>query len=174
MTKDEFEKVVYEYGNDMFNFCCYLTLNRELASELYQETFLKAFELRNKIKKDGNIKSYLLSVAMNIWKNSVSKKMRRNKIAPTVDYEKSKEMLGDDKGEVLEEYIEKELIMEVKAAGDKLPDKQRMVVLLHYMGNESTESIARILHIPKGTVLSRLSKARENLRKEMEARGYEI
>lgn len=43
--------------------------NRPEAEELYQDTFLKTLELLDKIQKDGNPKSYLLSVAIRIWKN---------------------------------------------------------------------------------------------------------
>ncbi len=173
MKRSEFEVVVNEYGNDLFKFCCYLTLDKDLASELYQETFLRAFQINDRLEKISNKKAFLLGIAANVWKNSITKKMRRQRLAPVADYEEHKERLAVD-GSVLEEYIEAELIEEVKRAVDRLPDKQRLVVLLHYMEDMPTTDIAGVLHIPKGTVLSRLAKARESLRKEMEARGYEI
>ena len=49
---------------------------------MYQDTFLKTLELLDKIQKDGNPKSYLLSVAIRIWKNRNRKINRRNSIAP--------------------------------------------------------------------------------------------
>ena len=41
------------------------------------------------------------------------------------------------------------------------------------LGNYSAKEISEILHIPRGTVLSRLAKARENIKKELEGNGYE-
>ena len=46
-----------------------------------QDTFLKALEMLDKIQKEGNPKSYLLSVAIRIWKKRNRKINRRNSIA---------------------------------------------------------------------------------------------
>ena len=51
---------------------------------------------------------------------------------------------------------------------DNLPEKQRQVITLFYAGELSLEEISKVLKIPKGTVKSRLHKAKEELRKEME------
>lgn len=49
-----------------------------------------------------------------------------------------------------------------------LPDKMKVTVLLYYMEERSVEQIADILHIPRGTVKSRLHQARKILEKELE------
>lgn len=82
MTIQELEQFIATYGTDIYSFCVYLTGNRPEAEELYQDTFLKTLELLDKIQKDGNPKSYLLSVAIRIWKNRNRKINRRNSIAP--------------------------------------------------------------------------------------------
>ena len=69
MTKLELEQCIEEYGTDIYSFCLHLTGNRQQADELYQETFLKAVEKRSEILSDGNVKSYLLSVAVRLWRN---------------------------------------------------------------------------------------------------------
>lgn len=51
---------------------------------------------------------------------------------------------------------------------EKLPDKMKVTVLLYYMEERSVEQIADILQIPRGTVKSRLHKARKRLEKELE------
>ena len=75
-----------------------------------------------------------------------------------------------DIGNILEQEVGRDVMTAVK----QLPDKQRVVVLLHYTQDYSTGEIAGILHIPRGTVLSRLAKARQNIRSYLEGRGYEI
>ena len=77
MTIQELEQFIATYGTDIYSFCVYLTGNRPEAEELYQDTFLKTLELLDKIQKDGNPKSYLLSVAIRIWKNRNRKINRR-------------------------------------------------------------------------------------------------
>lgn len=56
----------------------------------------------------------------------------------------------------------------------KIKDKYRIVVELHYAMDLTASQIADILKIPKGTVESRLYKARKLLRNRMEELGYEI
>lgn len=73
MTIQELEQFIATYGTDIYSFCVYLTGNRPEAEELYQDTFLKTLELLDKIQKDGNPKSYLLSVAIRIWKIGTGK-----------------------------------------------------------------------------------------------------
>ena len=80
----------------------------------------------------------------------------------------------DNKGDILDVYVENEILNNVRYAIDDLPEKQRIVVILHYCEEFTTEEISKILHIPKGMVLSRLAKARKIIKKEMEMKGYEV
>ena len=62
MLVKEIEKLVYEYGDDLYRFCHYLTSDKDLADELYQETFLKAVQLSHKLDRSGNCKSFLIGI----------------------------------------------------------------------------------------------------------------
>lgn len=174
MTTEEIENIVYKYGEDIYRFCRYLASDTDMAQELYQETFLKAVQFSNKIKASDNVKSYLMGITSNIWKNYIRKNARRNKILRPVDYDENIEQIPCGSSDILETFVENEVLNQVRCAIEKLPDRQRLVVILHYSENLTTEEISKILHIPKGTVLSRLSKARKILKKEMEMKGYEV
>ncbi|MBQ4595610.1 MAG: sigma-70 family RNA polymerase sigma factor, partial [Firmicutes bacterium] len=50
-----------------------------------------------------------------------------------------------------------------------LEEKYRLPIILHYMSGYTTEEIGRILHLPTGTVRSRLKRARERLKTELES-----
>ena len=69
MTDFELEQFITEYGADIYSFCCCLTGSRQEADDLYQETFLRAIEKKQILDAEGNPKSYLLSVAIRLWKN---------------------------------------------------------------------------------------------------------
>ena len=174
MTTEEIEHIVYDYGEDIYRFCRYLTSNSDMADELYQETFLRATELSKKLKRSENVKSFLMGIAANVWRNYIKKNARRNEILPQGDYEENIKNVRDDKGNILEAFVENEVLNDVKIAIDNLPEKQRIVVILHYCEEFTTEEISKTLHIPKGTVLSRLAKARKIIKKEMEMKGYEV
>lgn len=69
-------------------------------------------------------------------------------------------------------YIEHEKRQAVISAVRRLPDKQRISVLLFYTEEMSVTEISQMLGIPEGRVKSRLSEARKKLRKYLEANGY--
>lgn len=171
MTEFELEQCINEYGKEIYSFCKHLTCNQQEADDLYQDTFLKAVELQQKISWKENPKSYLLSIAVRIWKNRKKKIAWRKRIAPM-------EMLveGRDEGGMGDVEIspeEKYLVLEeekiVQAAVDKLPEKLKVCILLFYMEELSVRQIAKVLKVPEGTVKSRLYQARKQLENELES-----
>ena len=165
MTKQELEQCIDAYGRDIFAFCKHLACNQQEAEDLYQDTFLKAVELGDRIAFAGNPKSYFLSITLRIWKNRKRKFAWRKRIADV------RLMVEDD--ETAETSSEAQVIRKVqyeavRQAVEKLPERYKIPVLLFYMEELSTPQIAAIMQIPKGTVLSRLHQARKLLRKELE------
>lgn len=69
--------------------------------------------------------------------------------------------------------IQKELNNTVKQLVSNLPEKYRIPIHLYYSANMSVQEIAEVLHIPKGTVKSRMNKARNLLKNELEVLGYD-
>ena len=172
MDACDVELLVEQYGDNLYRYCRSITYTLEDAEDLYQQTFLKAFELHKRISLNRNPKSWLMSVATNIWRNHKSSYARHERIAPTISSEEEGVQIEDIRSEndMLEQMIKKEEINRLKKCVDRLPDKQRQVILLFYAGELSLEDIANALKIPKGTVKSRLNKARVQLRKEMDER----
>jgi len=83
MEKQQLEKYIEEYGRDIYLFCKRLTGNKSTADDLYQETFLKLWELDN-VNDAENPKSYLLGIAANLWKNQYRKQMWRKRIVDII------------------------------------------------------------------------------------------
>lgn len=179
MTVFELEQCIEAYGAAVYSFCLHLTGARGPAEELYQDTFLVAVERIRQLHNDGdaNPKSYLLSVALRLWKNRRRKAAWRNRIAP----EQSFDVPGGDAvwelagaaASVETEVLKREQRREVRRAVAALPEKYRVAVLLFYMEELSVEEIAAVLHVPSGTVKSRLHHARKLLRNQLEVLLYE-
>ncbi len=170
MTKQELEMCINAYGKDIYSFCKHLACYQQEADDLYQDTFLKALELKEKIDYENNPKSYLLSIALRIWKNRKRKFAWRKRIADVQPMVDERDVLVGDSQELFleDKIIGKEKNDIVRAAVNRLPDKLKVVVLLYYMEELSTAQIAEVIKIPAGTVLSRLYQARKRLRKELE------
>ncbi len=170
MTKQELEMCLDKYGRDIYSFCKHLTNDPTEADDLYQDTFLTAVELKGKIDCGNNPKSYLLSIALRIWKNKKRKFAWRKRIADVRSLEDERDADTGESAELSPEakMINQETDKSIRTAVNRLPEKLKLVVLLFYMEDLSTAQIAETLKIPTGTVLSRLHQARKILKKELE------
>ena len=171
MTMKELEHCIDAYGTDIYNFCQHLTKERELAEELYQDTFLTAVEILGRIKDTENPKSYLLSIAIRLWNNRKKKWAWRNRIAPIQTLEDTCDAtLSNPQSDTI---LETEQTLVIRKAINKLEDKYKVIVLLYYMEELSLKQISNILHVPLGTAKSRLFTARQLLKSELEGYFYE-
>lgn len=170
MTRQQLERCIEEHGKAIYSFCRHLAGNLQEAEDLYQDTFLSAVELSDRIDYESNPKSYLLSVAVHIWQNRKRKFAWRKRIAdmrPIVD-ERDEESSEATDLSPEEQIIDREQVEIVQKAVHALPERLRIVVLLFYIEELSTAQIAAMMRIPKGTVLSRLHQARKLLKRELE------
>ena len=167
MNKADAENLIKEYGKSLYSFCLYCTRSKEAADELYQETFLVALE-KDEVAMEQNPKSYLITIAANLWRNRMRKMAWRKRIAE-VTYPGEEELgqIADGGGSVEDEVIRRQEEERVRACVLTLPEKHRIVILMYYMEEMSIEDIALALGIPEGTVKSRMNKARKILKEGM-------
>ena len=167
MGSEMFEKYIEDYGRDIYSFCMYMTKDKDDADDLYQQTFLVAFE-KNEIEEGRNPKSYLITIAANIWNNSRRKKLWRAKKANVVSIEEEDlEQLSDTDMSVEDKIIKNDEEEKLRMLVDALPEKMRVVIVMYYMEEMPIEDIASALKIPAGTVKSRMNKARKMLKEGM-------
>ncbi len=194
MTGRELERCIELYGKDIYSFCRYLARQIQEADDLYQDTFLKAVELREKINFQENPRSYLLSITVRLWNNRKRKAGWRGRIVRQQRYVEeagtavlgfagestAERAVGENSGYRPKEegsldgspekiLLDLEKRSQVRQAVKELPEKYRVVVLLHYMEELGIEEIAEICELPDGTVKSRLYQARKMLKKRLEA-----
>ena len=167
MNAAQLEGCIQSYGKEIYAFCLQLTRDRQEAEDLYQDTFLKAFERKEQIDIGQNPKSWLISVCLRLWKNRKRKFAWRKRIAGERLYVEEADSIPDA-ADPEEEIFSAEQRRQVRQAVEKLEDKFRIPVYLYYSAQLSTEEIGTVLGIPPGTVKSRLYKARMLLRKELE------
>lgn len=161
------EDLIEPCGPRLWRLCRRLAGNVPDAEELYQQTFLRALEHEDRIDPDGNPAAWLCATAAGLWKSGVRRAARREAIAPAASEE---EAGGVSAGETPEEaLLRRERARRVHALVDALPEKYRLPLVLCYSGELSVEEIARALRLPRGTVKSRLFRARERVRAGWEA-----
>jgi RNA polymerase sigma-70 factor (ECF subfamily) len=129
------------------------------AEDIGQETFIRLYKALPDFRGDSSLRTYLTKIAMNLSLNELKRRKRRFlrfSKKPVEDYHD----IADDRQRKGEDVDEERVWLAIR----ELDEKFRSVVVLRLMDGYSTEETARILGVPVGTVLSRLSRAQRKLR----------
>jgi RNA polymerase sigma-70 factor, ECF subfamily len=164
------ETLIRLHEDSLYGLCRKLTQNRTDADDLYQQTWLKAISKAQTIKKES-FKNWLYIICINVYRDQYRKARRREKVTiDRMDKDALEYVLESATDGVttesiaIENYTRKLLVDKI----NKLPDKQRLPVMLHYFEDMDYSECARILGIPIGTIKSRLNSAKKKLQTEME------
>lgn len=159
----KFKKEMLPFMEMLFNYGLYLTGDRDTASDLLQDTFLKAFRFFDSFETGTNAKAWLYRIMRNTYINEY----RRIKRLPDhVTYDEQLPSMqipaaGFPANDDLRGMISGEMFGdEVAGAIAALPEKFKSVVILRDVEDLPYEEIAEVLEIPVGTVRSRLHRAR--------------
>ncbi len=128
------------------------------AEDLTQDTLLAAYQYIRRGGEITNIKYWLTSTLSHKWNDKLRKKYK----LPTI----SIDIIPDDVEDDVK--VDGPTAEEVRREVAYLAKLQREVIVRHYLQGEKVQSIADELGVPKGTVLSRLSSGREQMRKGFE------
>lgn len=129
-----------------------------LADDLVQETLLKALKNGQQMRDEARLDGWLFRILANCWRDH----FRHARDAEDID-----EIIcaGGDTPEAL--HAQTELVARVRAAVAKLPLGQRQVLTLVDLEGFSYAECAEILAIPAGTVMSRVCRARQALKRDL-------
>jgi RNA polymerase sigma-70 factor (ECF subfamily) len=169
-----FSQVALEHLDALYGFAMALTRNQSEAEDLVQETYLRAMRAFGRLVPDSNLKSWLFAIMHNIHLNQ----LRHAHSGPQFVELDAEEESRIDWLDVAAENPHVELVRKVerakvRAAIERLPRHSREIVLLRDIEGFSYRQIASILKCPAGTVMSRLGRAREQLRHLLVEPGVE-
>ena len=167
----DFREAALEHLDALFGFAMVLTRNRAEAEDLVQETYLRATRAFGRLLPDTNLKAWLFAIMRNIRLNQLRTAGARPEFID-IDAEEEVDLLApatEDPYTILVRKVERETL---RSAIERLPDHYREVVVLRDLEGFSYQQIATILQCPAGTVMSRLGRAREQLRALL--RGWQV
>jgi RNA polymerase sigma-70 factor (ECF subfamily) len=146
----------------LYNFACWLTQDRQEAEDLVQETYVKALKGFSSFQTGTNFRAWIYKILRNTFLTSRT----GLKAAATVPIDAEE---GDEVLPAVKETPESILLQRsdeqlVQQALEHLPVAYREVILLCEVEEMSYQEISTTLAIPMGTVMSRLSRARQALR----------
>jgi len=150
---------VRKYQDRVYNFCRYMLQNPEDAQDAAQDVFMKAYRGSKDFRPDSSTYTWIYRIAVTTCLD-YKRKSRRERFRR----EPLPEDLPSDEPYPDQLYESKESTEAVQVAFQNLPEKLRAAIVLREMEGLSYEEIARVLHTSMGTVKSRISRAREQLR----------
>lgn len=162
----EFEELLINNLNSLYNVAFYLTRSKEEAEDLVQDACLKAFRGFDTLRKRTSARSWFLTILSNVFRNEYKRKKR----APFVDLKLTEDLLASaatasyDPETVFGGLMEDE----VEQALTELPEEFRSVIILSDLEDCSYRDMAEILGCSMGTVASRLFRGRQMLRESLE------
>jgi RNA polymerase sigma-70 factor (ECF subfamily) len=157
-----FETLAIPYLDFIYRSAYRFCGNRYDAEDLSQETFRTAFEKFDQLRDTRKIKSWLFIILRNAYFKKIEKEKRYSDVDIDVATYNSREVKNAGR-----DYFDKILDGELQLALDNLAEKYKTPVILSYIGGYSYQEIADMLHIPIGTVMSRIARGKMFLKKEI-------
>jgi RNA polymerase sigma factor, sigma-70 family len=148
---------------NMMNFALMLTANREDAQDLLQETSLKVLDNREKYADNRNFKGWVLTVMRNIFINNYHRVLRTQTVVEQDIDLYNLNVANDSNFETPDGAYQ---LQEITTAIDSLNEELKAPFSMYVSGYRYHE-IAEALHIPLGTVKSRIFFARQELKTKL-------
>ena len=169
MRKDEFLVLVDRYKAQIYRHTLYLLGNREDAEDVTQETFIKAWEHRAKLRP-RTARSWLLKCAQNLCFTLLKRHQFQMPLieGDDAEFEALFQLYTCRSHPAPDEIIIKQELKEfVQCAISKLPPDMRVVIIMRELDGLSFKEIAKVTKQPEGTVRSTACRARKKLREHL-------
>jgi RNA polymerase sigma-70 factor (ECF subfamily) len=167
----QFEREALQHLDALYSFALKLSRARDDAEDLVSDTVLRAFERWEQYRLGTNIRAWLFTILYHVF---VSRKRRidAREVQPHEDSDgwSAHEAIGDadPEGTFFDSFLDEEITRAIAA----LPDEYRSAVVLSDVQGLRYAEIAQVLHVPEGTVKSRLFRGRRILQRKLH--GYAV
>ncbi len=153
-----YEALVKALHSDLFRYAYWLCHDKHVAEDLVQETFLRAWRALDSLKDEKAAKSWLIT----ILRRENARRFERKRFEMS-EYEEA--TITDTKSTSNEQEIENQWLREKIA---QMPEEYREPLVLQIIGGFSGEEIAKQLDLNKNTVMTRLFRARNQLKEALD------
>ena len=163
MKEISFRNDVLPLKDKLFRLAMRITLNREEAEDVVQDTLIKVWNSRDKWQLLDSIEAYSLTIARNLSLDHIKKMGNQNS-----SLEEEKEERPDITSNPSERMIQKDKLHIVRKIIDELPEKQRSCLQLRDIEGKPYKDIASILGITEEQVKVNIFRARQNIKQRFQ------
>src|SRR5439155_5263426 len=161
--QNAFASLVRSVQRPVFGLCLRLLRNDAEASEVAQESFLRAFQKLDTYDSEKPFDLWVMAIARNLCLDLLRRRSRMH----TEDVHELRDALPSGEKSLEEGAIDKQERLSLETAMGTLPLEDREVLALYYVQKRTTKEIAAVLGCAPGTIMARLFRAREKIRKQM-------
>jgi RNA polymerase sigma-70 factor, ECF subfamily len=154
-----FEETVLPHLDAAFNYARWLTSNDADAEDVVQDACVRAMRFFSSLR-DDDARAWLFTIVRNTWYSRVT---RRAKVVEAAPLDNAHDERPDQALDPEARLLQQRTVAHVHAALERLPVDFREVIVLREIEGLSYKEIAALVHVPVGTVMSRLARARERL-----------
>lgn len=163
MKEISFRNDVLPLKDKLFRLALRITLNREEAEDIVQDTLIKVWNSRDKWQQFDSIEAYSLTIARNLSLDRIKKMENQN---GSLEDEKTER--PDTTSNPSERMIQKDKLDIVKRMIDELPEKQRSCIQLRDIEGKAYKDIALILGITEEQVKINIFRARQTIKQRFQ------
>lgn len=159
--KEAFSEVILSMKNDLYKIAKLHTSNDDDIEDLIQETMIEVYKSIKKLKDLKKLKTWTISILINKCKKAYKK---ANKNIVSIEELNLDEYIFQNRKEIDDDLNFRYLIKDLKY-------EERLILILYYMEEYTTDEIAKILHINNNTVRTNLHRARQTIKNNLEKEG---
>lgn len=162
-----FDTLLNRHKDRLFNYIYFIVRSREVAEDIFQETFVKAIITlqQGRYTNDGKFAAWITRIAHNLVIDQFRVERNENTIS---NDETEVDLFNDAKlseGTIENRMVNDQVLSDVRALIDELPDCQREIVFMRYYQDLSFKDIAQITGVSINTALGRMRYAILNMRR---------
>ena len=163
-----FDELLFRHQSKLFSYILFVVRDREIADDLFQETFVKVITKlqEGKYSPSGKFSAWMMRIAHNVIMD-LYRGLKVQKIVDTSDDNELSNISTNDfySMDIESQYVDAQVLKDVKKLMNFLPASQREVVYMRYYQQLSFKEIAEMTNVSINTSLGRMRYAILNLRR---------
>lgn len=156
----KYENLVHAYSSWLYRYAYWISGDRSVAEDLVQETFLRAWRFLDSLKEEAAAKSWLTTIV----RRENARRFERKQL----EYS---DVEMDTIPATQSDFDARPEVLALRIALKNLPANYREPLILQVIEGYTLEDIAEIMSLPRNTVATRLHRARQKLKQQLEGLG---
>ena len=170
-----FEALIQKHKNKIYAFILSKIRNRDLAEDIFQDTFIKVINSlqKGKYNEEGKFLPWVMRIANNLVIDYFRKSKKMRTIAPTDDFDIF-DILQDGEKNVEDNLVNNQIHKDLRKLIEYLPEDQKEVLKMRYYAELSFKEISECTGVSINTALGRMRYALINLRKLIDTHQLDL